>query len=104
MKSASSSTSTSYSSGGAPVDGVDQSTRRSKGSKVTQLERVLFRCFVSAEGLEAMRYPASRTPPLVPSAPVDQPVLSYPGALPPSPAPPGQGCPQLHRPAATGRR
>jgi hypothetical protein len=30
------------------------------------------------------------------------PALS--GLLPPSPAPPGQGCPQLHRPAATGRR
>jgi hypothetical protein len=26
------------------------------------------------------------------------------GLLPPSPAPPGSGCPQLHRPAATGRR
>ncbi|MGH3569065.1 MAG: hypothetical protein ACRDRH_24190 [Pseudonocardia sp.] len=24
------------------------------------------------------------------------------GLLPPSPAPPGSGCPQLHRPAATG--
>ena len=30
------------------------------------------------------------------------PALS--GLLPPSPAPPGSGCPQLHRPAATGRR
>src|SRR5215472_8820321 len=28
------------------------------------------------------------------------PALS--GLLPPSPAPPGSGCPQLHRPAATG--
>ena len=27
-----------------------------------------------------------------------------PGLLPPSPAPPGSGCPQLHPPAATGRR
>ena len=26
------------------------------------------------------------------------------GCLPPSPASPGSGCPQLHRPAATGRR
>ena len=26
------------------------------------------------------------------------------GRLPPIPAPPGAGCPQLHRPAATGRR
>jgi hypothetical protein len=26
------------------------------------------------------------------------------GRLPPIPAPPGTGCPQLHRPAATGRR
>jgi hypothetical protein len=26
------------------------------------------------------------------------------GCFPPSPAPPGSGCPQLHRPAATGRR
>jgi hypothetical protein len=26
------------------------------------------------------------------------------GLLPPSPAPPGSGCPQLQRPAATGRR
>ncbi len=26
------------------------------------------------------------------------------GRLPPTPAPPGTGCPQLHRPAATGRR
>ena len=30
------------------------------------------------------------------------PALS--GLLPPSPAPPGSGCPQLHRPAATRRR
>jgi hypothetical protein len=30
------------------------------------------------------------------------PALS--GLLPPFPAPPGSGCPQLHRPAATGRR
>jgi hypothetical protein len=30
------------------------------------------------------------------------PALS--GLLPPSPPPPGSGCPQLHRPAATGRR
>src|SRR5262249_57595678 len=30
------------------------------------------------------------------------PALS--GLLPPSPAPPGSGCPQLHHPAATGRR
>jgi hypothetical protein len=30
------------------------------------------------------------------------PALS--GLLPPSPAPPGSGCPQLQRPAATGRR
>ena len=30
------------------------------------------------------------------------PALS--GLLPPSPAPPGSGCPQLHRPAATGQR
>jgi hypothetical protein len=30
------------------------------------------------------------------------PALS--GLLPPSPAPPRSGCPQLHRPAATGRR
>jgi hypothetical protein len=30
------------------------------------------------------------------------PALS--GLLPPSPAPPGSGCPQLHRPAATDRR
>jgi hypothetical protein len=26
------------------------------------------------------------------------------GCFPPSPAPPGSGCPQLHRPAATGQR
>src|ERR1700748_428638 len=32
----------------------------------------------------------------------DVPALS--GLLPPSPAPPGSGCPQLQRPAATGRR
>ena len=30
------------------------------------------------------------------------PALS--GLLPPSPAPPGSGCPQLHQPAATGQR
>jgi len=30
------------------------------------------------------------------------PALS--GLFPPSPAPPGSGCPQLHHPAATGRR
>ena len=30
------------------------------------------------------------------------PVLALSGLLPPSPAPPGSGCPQLHRPAATG--
>jgi hypothetical protein len=29
---------------------------------------------------------------------------AFPGPLPPSPAPPGSGCPQLQRPAATGRR
>ena len=33
-----------------------------------------------------------------------RPVPSLSGLLPPSPAPPGSGCPQLHRPAATGRR
>ena len=32
------------------------------------------------------------------------PVPALSGLLPPSPAPPGSGCPQLHRPAATGRR
>src|SRR5215218_4765441 len=32
------------------------------------------------------------------------PVPSLSGLLPPSPAPPGSGCPQLQRPAATGRR
>jgi hypothetical protein len=31
-----------------------------------------------------------------------QPVPALSGLLPPSPAPPGSGCPQLHRPAATG--
>jgi hypothetical protein len=31
-----------------------------------------------------------------------RPVPSLSGLLPPSPAPPGSGCPQLHRPAATG--
>jgi hypothetical protein len=30
------------------------------------------------------------------------PVPALSGLLPPSPAPPGSGCPQLHRPAATG--
>jgi len=30
--------------------------------------------------------------------------FSLSGLLLPSPAPPGSGCPQLHRPAATGRR
>src|SRR6266508_4056769 len=33
-----------------------------------------------------------------------RPVASLSGLLLPSPAPPGSGCPQLHRPAATGRR
>ena len=33
-----------------------------------------------------------------------RPVPSLSGLLPPSPAPPGSGCPQLQRPAATGRR
>jgi hypothetical protein len=32
-----------------------------------------------------------------------QPVPALSGLLPPSPASPGSGCPQLHRPAATGR-
>ena len=42
--------------------------------------------------------PACRTRPIWQYWPV--PALS--GLLPPSPAPPGSGCPQLHRPAATG--
>ena len=42
--------------------------------------------------------PASRTQTIWQYWPV--PALS--GLLPPSPAPPGSGCPQLHRPAATG--
>jgi Phage integrase family len=42
--------------------------------------------------------PASRTPAIWQYWRV--PALS--GLLPPSPAPPGSGCPQLHRPAATG--
>ena len=33
-----------------------------------------------------------------------RPVPSLSGLLPPDPAPPGSGCPQLQRPAATGRR
>ena len=33
-----------------------------------------------------------------------RPVPPLSGLLPPSPAPPGSGCPQLHRPAATGQR
>jgi hypothetical protein len=33
-----------------------------------------------------------------------RPVPSLSGLLPPFPASPGYGCPQLHRPAATGRR
>jgi hypothetical protein len=38
-----------------------------------------------------------------PSGSTDTPWLRR-GRLPPIPAPPGTGCPQLHRPAATGRR
>ncbi|MGH3569941.1 MAG: DUF6119 family protein [Pseudonocardia sp.] len=43
-------------------------------------------------------HPACRTPTIWQYWPA--PALS--GLLPPSPAPPGPGCPQLHRPAATG--
>ncbi len=43
-------------------------------------------------------HPASRTRTIWQCWPV--PALS--GLLPPSPAPPGPGCPQLHRPATTG--
>ena len=33
-----------------------------------------------------------------------RPAPALSGLLPPSPAPPGSGCPQLHQPAATGQR
>ena len=49
---------------------------------------------------------SSRTPlrPACPTRTIWQcwPVPALSGLLPPSPAPPGSGCPQLHRPAATG--
>ena len=45
----------------------------------------------------------SRLPGIGPSGSAGPPRRCQ-GCFPPFPAPPGSGCPQLHRPAATGRR
>jgi hypothetical protein len=67
----------------------------------TRLEPVLIACGGSITG-------SSRTPSRLAcrARAVWQcrPVPSLSGLLPPSPAPPEAGCPQLHRPATTGQR
>src|SRR6266540_6970156 len=59
---------------------------------------------VSHKGGVTHRFLAYSSPSRLPD-PDHLAVLARPGfvrAAPPSPAPPGSGCPQLHRPAATG--